>query len=81
MDTIDKDVEMEEETPEAQMEVDHEQEDYLTSGFAKHSEKDKIIETFNRQVWPALAAKGWTTVRRAFFCNCYVSGIVMYGEF
>ena len=61
----DEDGEMEDATslPNTPEQVSSPREDYLTSGFAKHSEKDKIIETFHRVVWPALASLRWTKVR------------------
>jgi hypothetical protein len=40
--------------------------EYVTSELSKRtgSEKEKIIQCFRHQVWPALAALGWTKVRR-----------------
>lgn len=52
-----KDVEMEDSEPKTAKA-------HVNEGFAKHSEKEKIIDTFRRTVWPALAEIGWTKVRR-----------------
>ena len=61
----DKDVDMKDATPipNPPEQVTSQSEDHLTSGFAKHSEKEKIIEVFHRRVWPALAELKWTKVR------------------
>lgn len=34
----------------------------LNSGFAKHIEKEKVINVFHSIAWPALEAAGWTKV-------------------
>lgn len=47
-------------TPINTDDVKSERNDDLNSGFAKHIEKEKVIEAFHSIAWPALAAAGWT---------------------
>jgi hypothetical protein len=39
-----------------------ENKDGMNSGFAKHIEKEKVIEVFHTVAWPALFSAGWTKV-------------------
>jgi hypothetical protein len=39
-----------------------ENKDDMNSGFAKHIEKEKVIEVFHTVAWPALFSAGWTKV-------------------
>jgi hypothetical protein len=60
-----KDIEMKDAPSEtAAPEIETRRPNTVVEGFAKHSEKEKIIDTFRRTVWPLLIDAGWTKVRR-----------------
>ena len=65
MDVDTKDVEMKDDAAPDSKEINKSVKcnDDLTSGFAKHIEKEKVIEVFRTVAWPGLAAAGWTKVR------------------
>lgn len=63
VDTKDVKVEEEEDAPVNKEIKTGERNDNMNSGFAKHIEKEKVIEVFHCVAWPALSAAGWTKVR------------------